>query len=89
MIDDNAVDNIRGIVDFNSCVEYTESYVKFQSSMRTDKESWIAMNALIAHNLHATGVQISWTIIVQGNFRSFGAPPAKSKVERFVTPTGG
>lgn len=54
MIDDNVVDHIRGIVDFNSCVEYTESYVRFsQTSMRT-VISWIAMNALIARNWHAT-----------------------------------
>lgn len=53
MTDDNAVDHIRGVLGFNSWVKDTESYLKFsQSSVRTDKKSWITMNALVSHNLH-------------------------------------
>lgn len=39
MTDSDAVDRIHGVFDFNSCVEYTESYVRScQSSMRVAKQ---------------------------------------------------
>lgn len=32
MIDDNVVDRVHGIFNFDSCVEYTKSYVKFSQA---------------------------------------------------------
>lgn len=40
MVDNNTVDHIHGVFDFNSCIEYTKSYVRFcQSSMIAAKSS--------------------------------------------------